>query len=115
MRSHVEQLQARFDAAGWGLLFLLFAALSLPAGTAEYASAAAVGGLMIGLNLLRVVAGVEVRWFSVILGTSIAVAGTGALAGMHLDAFILFFVLAGVALIVGALVRTGELSARVTL
>jgi hypothetical protein len=100
-----RELEDRFDAIGWGLLFLLFAALALPNGTAEYASAAAVGGLMIGLNLVRIVADVPVRWFSVILGAAILVAGSSALAGFHMDVFVLFFVLAGAVTILGAIVR----------
>ena len=93
--SRKRELESRFDAVGWGLLFLLFGALALPRGTAEYASAAAVGAAMLGLNGVRVAAGVPVRWFSVILGAAILVAGSGALVSVHMDAFVLFFVLAG--------------------
>jgi hypothetical protein len=98
-------LESRFDTIGWGLLFLLFGAVAMPMGTAAYASIAAVGGLMVGLNAARVIAGVAVRWFSAILGTALFVAGCGALAGLHMDAFVLFFALAGAVTIVGALVR----------
>jgi hypothetical protein len=102
---HKQELENRFDTVGWGLLFLLFAALALPNGTAEYASAATVGGLMLVLNVARIVAVLPVRWFSVILGAAMLVAGSGALAGVHMDVFVLFFVLAGIVTIGGALVR----------
>jgi hypothetical protein len=101
-------LENRLDAAGWGLLFLLMGALSLPNGSAEYASAAAVGALMVGLNLFRVFEGVPVRWFSVILGAVMLAAGTGALVGYHMDVFVLFFVLAGIVTLGGAIVRTNR-------
>jgi hypothetical protein len=100
-----KRLEARFDTAGWGLLFLLVAALALPHGTAEYASVAVVGGLMAGLNLLRAGFGVAVRWLSLILGTAMAIAGGGALLGVRMDAFVLFFALAGVVNIADALWR----------
>jgi len=98
-----KQLVDRFDTVGWGLLFLLFGALARPHGTAEYASAAAVGAAMLGLNGVRIAVGVQVRWFSVILGAAVLVAGSGALVSMHMDAFVLFFVIAGAVTIGGAI------------
>jgi hypothetical protein len=106
-----RELQNTFDNVGWGLLFFLFAVLALPSGTAEYVSAAAVGGAMLGLNGLRILVAVPVRWFSVILGTVFLVGGTGALVGVHMDIFLLFFVLAGVITIVGALVGSRRATA----
>jgi hypothetical protein len=100
-----RELEDRFDTIGWGLLFLLFGALALPNGTAEYASAAVVGAAMLGLNVLRIVLDVPVRWFSIILGTVMLVAGSGALAGVKMDVFVLFFVLAGAVTIAGAVVK----------
>ena len=100
-----RELQNTFDNVGWGLLFFLFAVLALPSGTAEYVSAAAVGAAMLGLNGLRILVAVPVRWFSVILGAAFVAGGSGAMAGMHMDVFVVFFVLAGVVTIVGALVK----------
>ena len=102
---HKLELQNRFDTVGWGLLFLLFGVLALPNGTAQYVSAAAVGAAMLGLNGLRILVAVPVRWFSVILGAAFVAGGSGAMAGMHMDVFVVFFVLAGVVTIVGALVK----------
>ena len=65
---NTKQLEKRLEAFGWGLLFLLFAALALPNGNAEYASAAAVGAAMLGLNLVRVPLGVAFGWFSMVVG-----------------------------------------------
>lgn len=98
-------LAARFDTAGWGLLFVLLGALAMPKGTAEYLAVAAVGALMLGLNAGRVAAGVPVRWLSIILGAVTLVAGGGAMAGIEIDAFVLFFFVLGIATVIGAVVR----------
>lgn len=97
-----RELDNRFDAVGWGLLFLLFGVVALPNGTAQYAAAVAVGAAMLGLNVLRTVAVVPVRWFSVILGGAFLIGGCGALVGVHMDVVVLFFVLAGIVSIAGA-------------
>lgn len=110
MDARKEDLEKRFDDIGWGLLFLLFAALALPKGTAEYASVAVVGAGMLGLNAARIVAGVEVRWFTIVLGATGLVAGAVALAGVKIDAFALFFVFLGVLTIVAAIVRPSRRS-----
>ncbi len=100
-----RDLEGRFDSIGWGLLFILCGAIAMPSGTTEYAIVAAVGALMLGLNGARLLAGVPVRWFTIVLGGATLVAGAGALGGVAIDAFVLFFVLLGVLTIGGALVR----------
>jgi hypothetical protein len=113
MNPRKRELQNTLDNVGWGLLFFLFAVLALPSGTAKYVSAAAavVGAAMLGLNGIRILVAVPVRWFSIILGTVFLVGGTGALVGVHMDVFLLFFVLAGVITIVGALVGSRRATA----
>ena len=107
-----KELEDRFDNIGWGLLFLLFAVLALPNGTAQYATAAAVGAAMLGLNVVRVAAAVPVGWFSITLGGAFLVGGTGALAGVHTDIVMLFFVMAGVVTIGGAIFTPRRLPAQ---
>lgn len=107
-RSHdVEQ---RFDTVGWGLLFLLFAALALPRGNVEYVSVATVGGLMLALNVARRAMDVPVRWFSVILGASMLAGGAAAVLGVKTDLFVVFFALAGLVTIAGAFRRPNTMS-----
>jgi hypothetical protein len=53
-----------------------------------------------------------VRWFSVILGTVFLVGGTGALVGVHMDVFVLFFLIAGVVTILGALIAPRRATAK---
>ncbi len=105
METRKLDLESRFDNIGWGLLFLAFAALALPNGTGEYAAVAGVGAAMLVLNAVRVIAGVEIRWFSTLLGATGLVAGVMALGGVKVDALALFFVFLGVVTIVSAVVR----------
>jgi hypothetical protein len=99
-----KKLAQRLDSASWGLLFLLVAALSLPNGNLEYVSAASVGAAMVGLNIARRALGIEIGWFSLILGAAFMIGGTAAVFGMKMDVFVLFFALAGAVMIVGAVV-----------
>lgn len=110
MDARKEDLEKRFDDVGWGLVFLAFAALALPNGTAEYASIAAVGAGMLALNAVRVVAGVPIRWFSTVLGATGLIAGAMALGGVKIDAFALFFVILGVLTIGAAVLRPSRQS-----
>ena len=105
MGKEVGELGDRLDSIGWGLLFLLFAALALPHGTAEFVSVTAVGLAMVGLNVYRRVRGLEVAWFSLVLGLAVSIAGIAALRSVEMDVFALFFVVAGVVTIGSALVR----------
>lgn len=107
-----QELARRFDNVGWGLLFLLIAVLALPNGMTQYIAAAAVGAAMVGLNGLRVLAGVAVRWFSVFLGASFLLGGSGAAAGLHMDVFLLFFAIAGAVTIFGAIIAPRRATAQ---
>jgi hypothetical protein len=88
-------LDDRFQAAGEGLLFLLIAAVALPSGTSAYAAVVIVGALLLGLNAARMAAGIRVRWFSITVGAWAVIGGVGAMAGLKIDAFALFFLLLG--------------------
>jgi hypothetical protein len=90
------------------LIFLFFGALALPSGTAEYASLAVVGGLMLLLNAVRVLKDAPVRWSTLVLGAASLVGGSAALLGEKLDAFVILFVVAGLVTIAGALLPTGR-------
>ena len=100
-----RDLEQRFDTVGWGLVFFLFAALAMPNGTGEYIAVTAVGGGMLALNAIRRALDIPIRWFSVVLGGALPVAGCGALGGLHMDAFVLFFVLAGLVNVGAAILR----------
>ncbi len=110
VEARIHDLQKRFDAIGWGLLFLFLAALALPSGNAEYVSVATLGGLMLALNVVRIARDVPIRWFSVILGTSMLVGGGAAVLGVRMDLFVVFFVLAGLVTIAGAFRRSNTIT-----
>jgi hypothetical protein len=99
-------LAGRFDAAGWGLILILFGALALPRGVAEFTLVAGTGAAMLGLNALRVMSGVPVAWFGIILGAVALVAGVGAIVGVTVPAVALLFILLGLGTIIGAVVRS---------
>jgi hypothetical protein len=95
MHTPQRTLDDRFEAAGEGFLFLLIAALALPSGMTAYAAVAGVGVLLLGLNAARAITGIRVRWFSITVGTWAVIGGLGAMAGLRIDAFALFFLLLG--------------------
>ncbi len=99
-------LDDRFETAGYGLLFLLIAALALPSGPTAYAAVAGVGALLLGLNAARVTTGAQVRWFSITIGAWAVIGGIGALAGFEIDAFALFFLLLGLVTLGAAAIRS---------
>jgi hypothetical protein len=105
LESAKNPLEDRFDAVGWGLLSIVVGVMAMPSNTTTYVLAAAAGAAMLSLNVVRLVAGVPVRWLSVVLGSVVLVAGIAAMAGMKIDAFAAFFVLLGVVVVAGAIVR----------
>ena len=105
MGAQVRPPATRFDAAGWGLLLIMFGGLCL-GGMTEFALVAGAGAAMIGLNALRVAYGVPVSWLGVILGAVALVAGVGAMAGVTVPFFALLFILLGFAMIIGAVLRS---------
>ncbi len=100
-----RELEKRFESVGWGLLLLLVGAVAMPNGTAEYAAVAAIGAALVLLNVVRVALHMEIAWFGAVLGASLLIAGIGALAGFHMDAFVLFFAIGGAVTIVAAIAR----------
>jgi hypothetical protein len=106
MNTNQRTLDDRFQTAGEGLLFLLIAALALPSGTTAYAAVAGVGALLLALNAARIAAGIRVRWFSITVGTWAVIGGLGALAGLRIDAFALFFLLLGLVALGAAAFRS---------
>ncbi len=97
---HSVTIDDRLESIGWGLLFLLVAAIALPSGTPQYAAVALVGLAILGLNAYRAFVRIDVSWFGIVLGGSCAVAGGAAVAGFHTDLFVVFFVLAALVTIV---------------
>jgi hypothetical protein len=71
-----------------------------------YAAVAGVGVLLLGLNAARAVTAIRVRWFSITVGTWAVIGGLGAMAGLRIDAFALFFLLLGLVTVGAAAFRS---------
>ena len=99
-------LEDRFENAANGLLFLLIAALALPSGIPEYAAIVVLGALMLAVNVARMKAGIRMRWFSITVGAWAVIGGVGALAGLKVDAFALFFLVLGLVALGAAAFRS---------
>jgi hypothetical protein len=106
MPKRQRTLDDRFETAAEGLLFLLIAALALPSGMTAYAAVAVVGGLLLGLNATRAATGIRVRWFSITVGAWAVIGGLGAMVGLQIDAFALFFLLLGLVTLGAAALRS---------
>jgi hypothetical protein len=100
-----RDLPRRIDAIGWGLLFLMTGTLALIPGLPEGTWLAGLGVLLLGLNAARIVLGLSPEWFTVILGSVALLAGLGGMVGVAVPGFALLFILGGVAIIAGQLVR----------
>ena len=61
------------------------------------------GVIMLGLNAVRLVLGIRVSWFTVILGTIALLSGIGSVYGIDIPVGPLLIILIGLAIIVRAL------------
>ena len=98
----------RLNTIGWGLVFLLIGSLALPRGQIEYAAVTTVGALMLALNAVLVAVWHKGDLFTSVLGATALIAGLGAMAGVTIDAFALFFLLLGSFFVVVPLVRLAD-------
>ncbi len=98
----------RLDTVGWGLVFLLVGTVALPGGPAQYAAVAGVGTLLLGLSVALARLERRLDLFSAVLGATALASGLGALAGLRIDAFALFFILLGLVMVVVPLVRFAD-------
>ena len=88
--------EKRFDDIGWGLLFLAVRRAGAAQGDGGVRVCGGGGRRNARPQRGPDVAGVEIRWFTIVLGATGLVAGAMALAGVKIDAFALFFVFLGV-------------------
>jgi hypothetical protein len=100
-----EILDDRLDTVAWGLVAVMVGVIALPGGAVAYALAAATGAGFLLVNGVRRLAGLPIRWFSLVLGIVLLAAATAAFAGVAVDVFAAFFIVLGVVVIGGALLR----------
>jgi hypothetical protein len=102
-----EILEDRLDTVAWGFVAVLVGVIALPAGVLTYALAAATGAGLLVVSGVRRLAGLPIRWLSLVLGAVVLAAAIGAFAGVAVDLFAAFFIVLGVVIIGGAVLRRG--------
>jgi hypothetical protein len=106
MEDRDRAFEARLDAVGWGLLFVVVGAVllipDLPAGSWLIA----VGAVMVGVSLVRLAVAMPVVWTTAIVGIAALVAGICQVAGLESVAGPLVLVVVGITLIGSAALNT---------
>lgn len=112
-----RSLEARLDAVGWGVLFIVVGGVLLAPGLHEDAWLVAAGAVMLGVSVARALLGLAVPWIPVVVGTAAFVGGGAAIVGLESAGGPLVLVALGVAVIAlgfyqagrgGALVSAGS-------
>jgi hypothetical protein len=98
-------LSDRLDAIGWGLLFLISGVLLLVPDAPDGSWLAAVGAILLTVNVAKWALGAGASWFIAILGAVALATGLGEMAGYDVPGLSLVLILCGVALIGAQLVR----------
>jgi hypothetical protein len=97
-----QDLNKRLETVSWGLFLIMLGGLfllpSVPPGTWLIGA----GVIMLGLNAVRLVAGIRPSGFSLILGTIALLAGIGSVLGIDLPVGPILIILIGLAIIVRA-------------
>jgi hypothetical protein len=92
-----EELEKRMEAVAWGLILMVTgAALALPGWTIPVGGwLAAMGVILLGLNLVRHWNGIETAQCTTILGIAALAGAAGMFLGLGLLVFPILMVLAG--------------------
>lgn len=100
-----SQLDDRLESIGWGLLFIVTGLLIWMPGDQWNQWLVICGAILLGLNGARIVAGIQLNWFSTVLGLAGVVTGGTALAGRDIPFIPLVLILIGGLTIVATLAR----------
>ncbi len=103
MNAAGRDIAKRIDAIGWGLVFLMTGVLALIPGLPDGTWLVGLGLLILALNVVRLVIGLRLDWFGVILGSGALLAGIGTMAGLQVPVFALLLIACGLAVIAGQL------------
>ncbi|MFN8486234.1 MAG: hypothetical protein U0350_01500 [Caldilineaceae bacterium] len=103
-------LDKRLDDIGWGLLLLLTGgALLLPGWNVPVNLwLIGFGLILLGINWIRRLKGIEMRGFSIALGLLALAGGLAGFLGVELPLFALFLVLVGVGIVLKPLFENGS-------
>ncbi len=100
-----QMLNKQFEALGWGLFLILSGAVWFIPGwqIPEAIWLTGVGVIILGLNVLRYLNGIQPNGFGVILGVSALLAGLVGLLGVSLPFLPVLFILLGAYVLLRAL------------
>jgi len=98
-----QDLNKRLETVGWGLFLIMLGGFALVKGVPEGTWLIGAGLIMLGLNAARLVLGIRVSWFTLILGTIALLSGLSSVLGVDIPVGPLLIILIGLAIIVRAL------------
>ena len=97
-----QDLNRRLETVSWGLFLIMLGGFALVPGVPEGTWLIGAGIIMLGLNGIRLLAGIRASWFTLILGTIALLAGISSVLGVDLPVGPILIILIGMAIIVRA-------------
>ena len=101
-----RELNQRLETISWGLFLIMLGGFALLRSVPEGTWLIGTGVIMLGLNAVRLLLGIRVSWFTVILGTVALLSGLSSVYGVSIPVGPLLIILIGLAIILRALDRS---------
>ena len=101
-----RELNRRLETISWGLFLIMLGGFGLLKSVPEGTWLIGAGAIMLGLNAVRLLLGIRISWFTVLLGTVALFSGLGSVYGVNIPVGPLLVILIGLAIILRALDRS---------
>jgi cytosine/uracil/thiamine/allantoin permease len=101
-----HDLNRRLETISWGLFLIMLGGFALLRSVPEGTWLVGAGAIMLGLNAVRLLVGIRISWFTIILGMLALFSGLGSVYGVSLPVGPLLIILIGLAIILRALDRS---------
>ena len=101
-----RELDQRLQTISWGLFLIMLGGFALLKSVPEGTWLVGAGVIMLGLNAVRLLLGIRIGWFTVILGLVALFSGLGSIYGVSIPVGPLLVILIGLAIILRALDRS---------
>jgi presenilin-like A22 family membrane protease len=101
-----RELNHRLETISWGLFLIMLGGFALLKSVPQETWLIGAGVIMLGLNVVRLLLGIRISWFTVIVGTVALLSGLESVYGVSLDVGPLLVILIGLSIIVRALDRS---------
>ena len=101
-----RELNHRLETISWGLFLIMLGGFALLRAVPEGTWLIGAGVIMLGLNAVRLLLGIRIGWFTVILGTVALLSGLGSVYGISIPVGPILVILIGLAIILRALDRS---------